>query len=183
MTRVVAHTVLLDTCVVINLAATDRLDDIARRLDITFQLTRQAAAEVGHLRDIIDGEFVHTRIDLDAHAGIGTLQIIDLAPFEYSLYIELAKIVDDGEASTIAVAAARLHSLATDDRKARRLCAERQLPEPTRTLALIRRYVEAGGLSHSAVRDLLVKIRERASFLPPRGDPDYKWWLDHIIGP
>lgn len=171
---------LLDACIAINLAATSQLQRIAATLDATFVLTRQAAAEVGHLREIIDGELVSTPIDLGQYTSDGTLQIIDLTPPEYPLYLELASIVDDGEAATIAAAAHRNLRLGTDDRKARRLCAERHIPEPLRTLALMHSYTDAAGLSHTQVRDLLIKIRDRASFQPPRTDPDHKWWNDHI---
>jgi len=177
------NALLLDACVAINLAATDHLQRIAEALDITLALTRQAAGEVGHLRDIIDGELVSTPIDLRQLVHDGTLLVIDLAPAEYPLYLELASIVDDGEAATIAAAAQRNLQLATDDRKARRLCAERHLPEPLRTLALMHTYTDAAEFGHAHVLDLLIKIRDRASFQPPRTDPDHKWWKDHIDDP
>ena len=171
---------LLDACVAINLAATDHLQRIAETLYVTFVLTRQAAGEVGHLREVIDGALVVTPVDLGPYVSDSTIQIIDLAPPEYPLYLELASIVDDGEAATIAAAAQRNVKLATDDRKARKLCAERGMPEPLRTLALIHTYTDSAGLGHVQVRDLLIKIRNRASFQPPRADPDHKWWSDHI---
>jgi predicted nucleic acid-binding protein len=173
---------LLDACVAINLAATDHLHHIAHTLAVTFLLTGQAAREVGHLRDILDGELVSTPIDLGQHRSSGNLEIIELASAEYPLYLELASIVDDGEAATIAVAVERGIQLATDDRKARRLCAERHIPEPLRTLNLIHTYTDGAGLEHTEICDLLIKIRDRASFLPSRTDPDHKWWDDHISG-
>jgi predicted nucleic acid-binding protein len=180
---VASHTLLLDACVMINLAATDRLADIAASRDTSFLLTQQVAGEVGYLRDIVGGELVTTAIELSQHAGAGTLQIVNLAPAEYPAYIELARIIDDGEASTIAVAVTRNLPLATDDRKARRVCEQRGIPEPTRTLSLVRSHTDAVGLDHAIIRDLLIKIRDRASFLPSRSDPDYKWWNDHVGDP
>lgn len=173
---------LLDACVAINLAATDQLPDIAETLNLTFVLTRQAASEVGHLRDIIDGELVATPIHLGQRQSGPDLQVIALEPSEYALYIQLATLVDDGEAATIAAAAHRNIQLATDDRKARRLCAQRGLAEPLRTLALMHSYVDSARLSHSETHDLLIKIRDRASFQPPRTDPDQKWWNEHFQG-
>jgi len=171
---------LLDACIAINLAATDRLHHIAGTLDVTFVLTQQAAAEVTYLRDVVNGELVSTPINLGQHTSDGTVQFIDLAPSEYPLYLELASIVDDGEAATIAVAAQRELQLATDDRKARGLCAERHIREPLRTLALMHTYTDTARLGPVHVRDLLIKIRNRASFQPSRSDPDHKWWNDHI---
>jgi predicted nucleic acid-binding protein len=172
--------ILLDACIAINLAATGRLPHIAQTLDATFFLTRQAAAEVGYLRDFVNGELVTTPVNLAQHASDGTVQLIHVDPSEYLLYLELAAIVDDGEAATIAVAIHRNLQLATDDRKARGLCAERHIQEPLRTLTLIRTYADAARLEVVHVRELLIKIRDRASFQPPRSDPDHKWWHDHI---
>jgi predicted nucleic acid-binding protein len=88
--------------------------------------------------------------------------------------------VDDGEAATIAVAAERGIPLATDDRKARRVCAELQLAEPMRTLGILHSYADAVRLQPAQLRNLLVKIRDRASFQPPRSDPDHKWWHEIV---
>jgi hypothetical protein len=90
------------------------------------------------------------------------------APDEIPLFVELASLVDDGEAATIAVAIKRGI-----------LCAERGLTLPTGTVTLIRRYCEAQALDHAHVSHLLQRITSRASFQAPRGDPDLKWWNDH----
>lgn len=154
------HLLLLDARVAINLAATDRVPALAEALDVTFVLVRQAAGEAGQL---------------DKHTSGPAPRIVDLGAAEYPLYLELARSVDDGEAATIAVAARRNIRLATDDRKARRLCAGLGVREPERTIALIRSFADAAGLGDAQIRDLLIKIRDRASFLPPRADPDQKW--------
>ncbi len=173
---------LLDACVAINLAATNQVEQIAQATDVTFILAGQAAQEVGHLRDMTDGETILTPIDLSRYSST-TLEIVGLVPPEYSLYVELARTVDDGEAATIAIAVKRSLPLATDDRKARRVCAELGLPEPTRTLRILHSYADAASLPQAQLRGILVKIRDRASFQPPRNDPDQKWWRDIIDGP
>jgi predicted nucleic acid-binding protein len=170
---------LLDACVTINLIAAGPVHQIARSIGCGCLITRQAANEVGHLRDIADGETVVTPVDLTDHLQPGAFQIIELARDEVPLFVELAALVDDGEAATIAVAIKRGLPLATDDRKARRLCAERGLALPTGTVALIRRYCEAQALDQAHISHLLRRISNRASFQAPRGDPDLKWWNDH----
>jgi predicted nucleic acid-binding protein len=172
--------ILLDACVAINLAATDSLDGIANSLHLTILIAQQAAAETGYLRDVIGGELVLTPIDLSQFALGDDLQVLELDPSEFALYLELAAIVDDGEAATIAMAIERGLEIATDDRKARRQCEEQHLAEPVRTLALLHSYAEAARLSDDQIRELLTKVRDRASFQPPRADPDLKWWNDHV---
>jgi predicted nucleic acid-binding protein len=173
---------LLDACVTINLVAAGPIEQIARETGRRFQITRQAAREVGHLRDTADGDVVVIPVDLSRHVQPGAFEIIDMTADEIPLYVELASLVDDGEASTIAVAIKRGLPLATDDRKARRVCADRGLPEPTGTVALIRQYCEATAIEQADVSQLLGRIRNHASFQPPRSDPDLKWWNDHEPG-
>jgi predicted nucleic acid-binding protein len=173
---------LLDACVAINLAATDRLPQIAQATDVTFTIVRQAVQEVGHLRDVADGQTILTPISL-SHYDSATLEIVGLAQPEYSLYVDLARTVDDGEAATIAVAAKRSLPLATDDRKARRVCTEIGLPEPARTLGILHAYADAASLPKAQLREILVKVRDRASFQPPRNDPDQKWWQGIVDDP
>jgi predicted nucleic acid-binding protein len=170
---------LLDACVTINLVAAGPVEQIARGTGRRFLITRQAAGEVGHLRDTANGEIVVIPVDLASHVQAGEFEIIDMTADEIPLYVELAGLVDDGEASTIAVAIKRGLPLATDDRKARRVCATRGLPEPTGTVALIRRYCEAKAFERADISRLLNRIRKHASFQPPRNDPDLKWWTDH----
>ncbi|MGH3276565.1 MAG: hypothetical protein ACRDNZ_19835 [Streptosporangiaceae bacterium] len=172
--------VLLDACVAINLCATDRLGHLAEVLEVRFALTQQAAAEVGHLRDLISGELVATPISLSRYVSDSTIQLIDLDISEYALYLELAGLVDDGEAASIAVAINRDLQLATDDRKARRLCAQHLIREPLRTLALVHAYTDTARLEQDRIRDMLSKIHNRASYQPSRTDPDHKWWSDHM---
>jgi predicted nucleic acid-binding protein len=172
--------ILLDACVAINLAATDNLDGVASTLNMTFAIVRQAAAEVGYLRDVSDGELVLTPIDLSQFTLRGALEILELDSSEFALYLELAALVDDGEAATISIAIERGLEIATDDRRARRLCGERGLAEPVRSLALLRSYAEAARLADGQVRELILNVRDRASFQPPRADPDLKWWIDCI---
>jgi predicted nucleic acid-binding protein len=169
---------LLDACVTINLVAAGPVHQVARSVGRSCLITRQAANEVGHLRETTNGETRVTPVDLNDHVKAGAFEIIDLVPDEVPLYVELASLVDDGEASTIAVAIKRGIPLATDDRKARRLCAERGLDLPIGTVALIRGFCEAQTLDHAHVARLLQRISSRASFQAPRSDPDLKWWND-----
>lgn len=174
------ETVLLDTCVAINLFATDDLDEISRVLDMSFLMADRAAAEMGYLRDDLGGEIVQTPIDLDRYSRSGTVRILSLAEGELPQYVQLAAMVDDGEAATIAIAQSRKLAMATDDRKARRVCAEMGLSEPKRSLAILRAYAQAAALTDQGVRERLIRVRSRASFRPGQSDPDYKWWSLHV---
>jgi predicted nucleic acid-binding protein len=174
------HSVLLDACVVINLVATGALDAIARVLGTGFLMVDQVAAEIGYLRDEIGGQIVRTPIDLRPYLLSGTMRFLSLTEKELPQYVRLATLVDDGEAATLAIAESRGLQLATDDRKARRVCVELGLPEPVRSLHLLRSYADAAALGEQAVRERLIRIRDRASFRPGPADPDFKWWSAHV---
>jgi predicted nucleic acid-binding protein len=173
---------LLDACVAINLVAAGPIEEIALAIGRTFLLSQQAAAEVGYLRESADGEIVVSAVDLRQHVRPGAFEFVELTTEEISLYVGLARVVDDGEASTIAVALHRGLIVATDDRKARRVCRERGLAEPVGTIELVRAYCEASALDSAAIGQLLSRIRTRASFQPPRNDPELKWWIDNDSG-
>lgn len=170
---------LLAACVAINLVAAGPIEQIAVVVGRNFLLTRQAAAEVGHLRESADGDLVVSPVDLRSHLQPGALEFIDLTADELPLYVDLARVLDGGEASAIAAALHRRLPIATDDRKARRVCRERGLGEPLGTIALVRQYCDAQALDQAGIRQLLGRIRSRASFQPPRSDPELKWWLDN----
>lgn len=175
-----SETLLLDACVAINLVATYELDEISRVSDTTFLMADRAAVEVGYLRDEVGGEIVQKPIVLEGYSKSDTMQIVSLQESELPQYIQLATMVDDGEAATMAIARSRGIQMATDDRKARRICAELGMPEPRRTLAILRDYVDAVPLNEQSVRERLVQVRSRASFRPGQSDPDYKWWSRHV---
>lgn len=159
--------------------AAEDLDSIGRVLGTDFLMADQAAVEIGYLRDEIGGQIVRTPIDLRPHLVSGAMRFLSLTDKELPQYVRLAAILDAGEAATLAIAESRGLQLATDDRKARRVCAELGLPEPIRSLYLLRAYADAAALSEQAVRERLVRIRDRASFRPGRMDPDFKWWSAH----
>jgi predicted nucleic acid-binding protein len=171
---------LLDACVVINLEATSRFDDIARSRGEQFVVVRQASAEVGSLRADVDGVVQEILIDLAPHVAAKTLSIADLEPDELALYVDLARDLDDGEAASIAIAVHRGLRVATDDKKARRVCLEQGLAEPVRTSDLLREFCDQNSLRDKDVGDILRRVRDLASFVPPRSDPNRDWWATNI---
>lgn len=174
------ESVLLDACVAINLVATEDLVAIGRVLDTTFLMVDQAAVEIGYLRDEVGGSIVQTPIDLEQYSRSDTLQFLSLAEGELLQYVELAAVVDDGEAATIAIARSRGLRMATDDRKARRVCADLGMAEPRRSLGILHAYADAAPLNDQGIRERLIRVRTRASFRPGQSDPDYKWWSLYV---
>ena len=110
---------LLDACVLINLIASGvPLRELAERSEVSFRIAELTAAEA--LFVVADDGLLEP-IDLDALVAGSELIVEALAETEYEAFMKLASEVDDGEAATLAIAAARRWPVATDDRKAQRL--------------------------------------------------------------
>lgn len=167
--------VALDACVLLNLLASGRpLREFSDAAGVKFTVVLQAEREVGWLDPEGPGD-PREELDLQPCFDRGELRRVTLADDELARFVALARELDDGEAATLTVAEARALAVATDDRKARRVLTtlSPQL-EITGTAALLRSW--SVGRSEIEVRDCLRLIQRRASFLPPRNDPDGDWW-------
>jgi predicted nucleic acid-binding protein len=116
-------------------------------------------------------------IDVGLHVDAGHLERTELRDAEVTRFVSLAGELDDGEAATLAIAEVRGFAVATDDRKARRVLTTLD-PQPlvTSTAAILRAWAANRGAEE--VRRCLRLIERRASFLPPRSDPDTAWWRE-----
>lgn len=171
---------LLDACVAINLIATQKLDEIAEANGFSFMMVSEAAAEVSSLRTTVDGERIIVPVSVAEYTRSGSLEFTELTEDELPLFVDYAAKLDDGEAATMAVAVSRSLPLATDDKAALRLCTEMELPQPTCTSALLRKYSMEAGLTPKEVQRILHMVNDQASFMPPRTDPEHTWWMEHL---
>ena len=162
---------LLDACGVLNLAAAMGLGEAEQQLGRRLAVIRQAADEVLYLEDVVEGAAVRTRVDVTA------LRVVELAPDELAEYVALTTELDDGEAATIAAARRRRWAVATDDRKAVRVAGASTPPvQVVTTAALLRRWSEDRNMPPEKVRKVLLAVETRATFTPPRRDPEAAWW-------
>ena len=80
-------------------------------------------------------------------------------------------MIDDGEAATIAIAVRRSFPLATDDRKARKVRADLHLPRAQAHPRHPHPDADAARPPQPQIREILVKVRDRASSHTPCNDP------------
>ena len=171
--------VLLDACVVINLAASGvPIREIADGNQVTFAIADRAAEEVLYLAPTEAGGD-REKIDISGWVTRRDLAVVTLEPEEFETFVHFAGEADDGEAATLAVAARRGMAVATDDRKAQRLAGAADPPiEVISTSRLLRTWAQAANPPSMHVSRVLRTIEERASFTPRGTDPDHQWWLD-----
>ena len=165
------HTVLVaDASVVINLNATGRAHDIITALPMRYAVTENARGELaggarnGHhdaekLQTLLDGGFV----DLVRLGDTGN------SVYEFLVEGSALRTLDDGEAATIGYAYEVGGVAMIDERKARRLCADR-FPELqiVSTVDLLLHEIVAGALGRQGQIDAVVNALQLARMRVPR---------------
>jgi len=171
-----ASIVIQDACVLINLLASGQFEDIASGCGFQFAIASLVARESLYLRNAESGE--RERISLEQIVERRILEILNVeSEAEKLRYIEIALDLDDGEAESIAIAEARSHALATDDKKARNIIQLRGLKiELWSTCGLLRHWQNKCLVSDNDLAGILENISIRAKYRPKLGHPDFEWW-------
>ena len=173
---------ILDASCLLNVYATSRMLEIAAALPwqlavADFVLEQEAL----YVRTIEEQEGT-VPVDLSPLIDAGLLLVLRLeTPSEQSSFVDLAAVLDDGEAVTGTIALNRGHLVAIDDRKARRVLGEK---DPglrlVSTLELMRQWGESVPVQE--VSDALRAMQHRARYIPGQRDPMYSWWRDMMEG-
>jgi predicted nucleic acid-binding protein len=173
------HPAVIDTCVLINLLATDRVGEIVEAISPSRLICPGVSNESLYLRSAEpDGQ--QEAVDL---TPLFRQNVFTSCPMEGNLeeelYVGYSLELDDGEAMSLAIAHSRNIALATDDRKARRLAAENAPGIPLlSTPRIIRAWAE--GRDHAQVASVIRAIHTRARFSPSEDDSLAQWWNEHL---
>lgn len=157
--------VVLDTCILINLLATDRVEEILRVVAPQCLVCSAVSKESLYLRPLQPDA-----IDLSPLFEARILAPCDIeAASEEELYVNYASELDDGEAMSLAIAQARTFVLGTDDRKTRRLIRENiSRLSIVSTVEIIHAW--ASEVQPSEVSATVRAIQARARFRPQDSD-------------
>jgi len=170
--------ILLDACVLLNLCATDRLEEIGRSVPGGFSVCTAVREEALFLREPTDPVQPLKPVRLDPLFAQGVLQPLTLATEEETLFVNLAAELDEGEAMSMAIAMHRNLDLATDDRKAIKLYAAHggDAGKLWTTPRLLKAWSDAALPAPAELVRIACAIRDRARYLPPATHPLYAWW-------
>lgn len=172
---IVQQALVVDTCVLINLLATDRLDEIALHVAPGFLVCTAVASESIYLRPL-DATQQPEQAILDPFFENKILAACDCDnDAEEQLYVNYALELDDGEAMSLAIAHARKLPLATDDKKAKRVIRDRAKHMRVVSTSEIL-YAWSTGRGRAEIKPVLEAIGIRARFRPPDDDPLIAWW-------
>lgn len=172
--------VLLDSSVLINLLAARQESDILRFWSGRVGICTAVEAEALFLRGENPSD-VPERVCLGPLIEAGVLGRPDLEnDAEKAAYVDLAADLEDGEAMTLAIAHERGLAAATDDRKARRIAAERYGNSLVlvRTTEILYAWVQAANVDDVTLRAVRRRIEAIARFRPANDDPLRDWWAE-----
>ncbi len=175
---------IVDACCIINLyTACDDFCSVLQAAGGRFHVPRIVVEEslYVHRPDEEDEHnIIKENIDLSVALKARLVEICDLTTTqEKGLFVRFASELDDGEAACLAIAQARGWTVATDDRKARRLALESGILVVS-TPELIKRWACAERIEDMEVGRVLQRIRDFARFVPRRGSVLYEWWMERL---
>ena len=178
---------ILDANCLLNVYATEHFREIAVSLHdqvgVADFILQEEALFIRHETPTDDHD-EQDPVDLTPFVSEGLVEVMYLeSPNEKATYVDLSALVDDGEAVTAALALHRGCSIATDDRKARRVFAERLPTVPlVSTLDLVDRWVKTASIPLGKLQTALERMRSGANYVPGRRDPYHDWWLQVMQG-
>jgi len=171
--------VILDSSSIINLYATDLMNDIVDLLPYEFSVSQY----------IIDNEPLHVENSiLDEVNEINLLKLVldgSLNKHEISTeeerqsFVYFAVEMDDGEASCGALAYHRGLIVGSDDKKAIKVFNGVGI-DTISTLEIVKNYSEKAELNDEELSNMLRKIQRDANYIPPNSHILYDWWKNHI---
>ena len=176
---------ILDASCLLNLYATDRMLEIAAALPWQLAVADYVLEqEALYVRTIGAQEEQEETVPVDLSPLIdeGLLLVLRLeTPSEEASFVELAAVLDDGEAVTGAIALTRGHLVAIDDRKAKRVLGEKARGmRLVSTLELMRQW--SAFVPAQEVREALRAMQHRARYVPGQRDSLHDWWRDMMEG-
>ena len=178
---------LLDASCLLNLYATGFLREIVAtlpyQLAVADYVLEQEALYIW-LPEPDETREERVLVDLSQLVSEGLIHLMRLEQLEEELtFVDLAVSIDDGEATTGALAFHRGCSVATDDRKARRVLGERFPAVPVvSTLELLNLWAQDESVSNVELQAAMTRMRTGASYVPGYRDPLYGWWREVIHG-
>ena len=174
---------VLDTCVVLNLAASGAFEEVVATWPHPVAVSARASRSEALYTlapGLEPGQREKVPLDLSQFIASGALmELSGESDIELMTRIGLERIMDPGEAYVAALAIHRGHSVITDDRAALRLLQQEypDLPLFT-TLDMIRHWGESQCTASEELCEVFWRMRQGANFVPSRKLPHWDWWKD-----
>jgi hypothetical protein len=174
--------IILDACCVLTLYGSGRMGEVLSALPASVSVAQYVAEE--EALTVYDGpeddiRSEETRVDLSPLIEAGKLEITSLQPDEQGDFLQLAQLMDDGEARSLAIASGRGWGIGTDDKRALKITRRKTQCQAITTPEFMRNWAESTGPSAEEIRKALENVYTRAVYLPGGSHPEYDWWERH----
>ena len=171
---------LLDTCVVLSLCATRRVEEILGANVGPFLVAEAVLREALYIHAIVDGVREKERISLDPLLAAQVFSVVQPeTEEEFQSLVNFSLELDDGEAMTCALAQHRGYRIATDERKTIRLVGNQIVI--VGTLDLVRVWADNTAVSPALLREVFSAIENRG-YVPGTAHVHYAWWKQIVSG-
>lgn len=176
---------ILDACCAINLYSSGQMGSILESLGISVYIAEYVYYEelvsltsANNFREFVNEE--QYNLDLMMQKGLFALAS-PLSDLEQNSFVNLASMIDDGEAATAALAINRRWSLSTDDRGAIGCFTRNGFTfEIVSTLEIVEFWADTNTLEPDIIKTALTNIRTRGRYRPKSNHPFYPWWSKYI---
>ncbi len=170
---------MADADVLMNLLATSCPAEILRAVGLRLLICPTISQEAIYLEGILESD-EREQIDLFELENEQVLNRLEFEDREIDMSIDLARLVDDGEAEVLSVAVNRGIPMASDDRKARRVALERGVTLLS-TPELLHNWQNVSEIPVQRMRLVLNFVHRRSRYRPPPGHSLYAWWMSLLL--
>ena len=166
---------LNDTSVLLNLLATDRLEEIVAATPWDYAICTAVQKET--LRLYNPDRSKTEEVSLQTFIDQGVLEIWELEQERaQERYVQLASLMGDGEAMCFALAEQRSCAVAIDDRRAIRRAESVIGSVKTISTPEVLMEWENSGVTAQEMVDAITRIEFRARYTPGKANPCFAWW-------
>ena len=173
---------VIDTCCLINLYASGRLQAMVRASTQQALIPELVLAETLYIRQPCEddpGQLAPAQIDLGPLLDSGIIEVSEFTgDAELERFVQLAGLIDDGEAACLAISSVRGASLATDDRRTIQIATKLNVPIVT-TPELVRTWTESASPEPLEMAEVIQCIERYGRFTPHRSSQYAKRWAQH----
>jgi predicted nucleic acid-binding protein len=171
--------VVVDTCCLINLCASQQLQAIVAASMEQAIVPKPVVEECLYIRQASEEDpnhLVPMTINLHPLIDDGVLLLTELTgEAELSQFVQLATLIDDCEAACLAIAALRGLAIATDDKRAIHVAADLGVPIVT-TPQLLKNWAQHASPAQNEITKAILCIERYGRFRPHALCAQARWW-------
>ena len=169
---------VIDTCCLINLYASQRPSIIIQAVFEKALIPMHVFGESLFIKQSTDDkpeQLVSVEIDFEELVECGVIEAVDFQGKELEQFIQLATLLDDGEAACMTVASSRVLLLATDDRKAIKVANDLNV-EVLTTPEILMNWIDATSPKSEEIAKVIDNIERFGHFKPHHTSSHAEWW-------